>query len=389
VYKENIIPGSEAEVPHFLEKFSESGRDVWKVYVNGKAEEGDTQISLTLTQVIAEACEGLLRETVMFIPEMLRTKPNKIWSILDHMKIRQDDSYDASLSDLLPDPGDFIPIQDHHLLNEAFQEFCPREYVGFELEDPSLEKQKGDATFIYAIIVEDVSGDEDTSIYTKRYKVNVGHDKELLVAESADLYKFHQFHTSVANQKGSSTQDADREAIFRKITEVLKMIWRLPTRRKKKIIKRLFLQWHPERNIGDADLCEKVFQYLQNEIEKLERDDEESDQGSYKSFYHVWTTRAELYRTRRQEYRAKFVKTYGSWEASTSHSTSGWVPPSFCKKNPQPGEARRWFRQAEEDLKAAQEDLRFGTTFYEWVCFKCHQVGWLCYLILQPNVFIR
>ena len=389
VYKENIIPGSEAEVPHFLEKFSESGRDVWKVYVNGKAEEGDTQISLTLTQVIAEACEGLLRETVMFIPEMLRTKPNNIWSILDHMKIRQDDSYDPSLSNLLPDPGDFIPIQDHHLLNEAFQEFFPGEYVGFELEDPSLEKQKGDATFIYAIIVKDVSGDEDTSMYTKRYKVNVGHDKELLVAESADLYKFHQFHPSAANQKGSSTQDADREAIFRKITEVLKMVWRLPTRRKRKIIKRLFLQWHPERNIGDADLCKKVFQYLQNEIEKLERDDEESDQGSYKSFYHVWTTRAELFCTQRQEYRAKFVKTYGSWEASTSHSRSGWVPPSFCKKNPQPGEARRWFRQAEEDLKAAQEDLRFGTTFYEWVCFKCHQVGWLCHLIVQPNVFIR
>ena len=389
VYKESIIPSSEAEVPHFLEKFSESGRDVWKVYVNGKTEEGDTQISLTLTQVIAEACEGLLRETVMFIPEMLRTKPNKIWSILDHMKIRQDDSYDPSLSDLLPDPGDFIPIQDHHLLNEAFQEFSPGEYVGFELEDPSLENQKGDATFIYAIIVEDVSGDEDTSIYTKRYKVNVGHDKELLVAESADLYKFHQLHPSAANQKGSSTQDADREAIFRKITEVLKMVWRLPTRRKRKIIKRLFLQWHPERNIGDADLCKKVFQYLQNEIEKLERDDEESDQGSYKSFYHVWTTRAELYCTQRQEYRAKFVKTYGSWEASTSHSRSGWVPPSFCKKNPQPGEARRWFRQAEEDLKAAQEDLRFGTTFYEWVCFKCHQVGWLCHLIVQPNVFIR
>ena len=153
------------------------------------------------------------------------------------------------------------------------------------------------------------------------------------------------------------------------------MVWRLPTRRKREIIKRLFLQWHPERNIGDADLCKKVFQYLQDEIEKLERENEESDEGSYKSFYHVWTTRAELYRTQRQEYRAKFVKTYGSWEASTSHSTSGSVPPSFCKKNPQPGEARRWYRQAEEDLKAAQEDWRFGTTSYEWMCFKCHQVG--------------
>ena len=375
VFKGNIIPGSEAEVPHFLEKISQGGRDVWKVYINAKAEEGDTQISLTLTQVIAEACEGLLREAVVFIPEMLRTKPNNIWSILDHMKIRQDDSYDPSLSDLLPDPGDFIPIQDHHLLNEAFKEFSPGEYVGFESEDPSLEKQKGEATFIYAIIVEAIFGEDDASIYTRRYKVNVGHDKEVIVAESADLYKFHQPHPSAANQQGSSSQDTEKEAIFRKITEVLKMVWRLPARRKRKIIKRLFLQWHPERNMGDADLCKEVFQYLQMEIEKLEKGDKEGDQGKYESFYHGWTTRAELYRTQRQEYREKFVKTYGSWEASTSQSTSGWVPPSFCKKNPQPGEARRWFRQAEEDLKAAQEQLRSGTTSYEWVCFKCHQVG--------------
>ena len=83
----DVTPGSEAEVPHFLEKVSEEGRDVWKVCVNAKTENNDTQMSLTLTQVIPEACEGLLRETVMFIPELLRTKPNKIWSILDHMNI--------------------------------------------------------------------------------------------------------------------------------------------------------------------------------------------------------------------------------------------------------------------------------------------------------------
>lgn len=43
-------------------------------------------------------------------------------------------------------------------------------------------------------------------------------------------------------------------------------------------------------------------------------------------------------------------------------------------KNPQPGEARRWLRQAEADLVAASNDLSSGNPSYEWACFKCHQV---------------
>ena len=369
-----IIPGSEAEVPHFLEKVSDGGRDVWKVYVNAEAENTDTQMSLTLTQVISEACEGLLRENVMFIPELLRTKPNKIWSILDHMSIRQDESYDPSLSDLLPDPGDFIPIEDHHLLNEGFEDFFPGEYVGFELEDPSLEEKNEEATFIYAIIVEEINSQENTSIYTKRYKVNVGHEKQLQVAESTDLYKFHSLQTHSKNQERHTSEPSKKEVLIR-IAEVLKVAWNLPEKRRMKIIKRLFLQWHPEKNLGDAELYNEVIQHLQNEIGKLDSGETTCKQeSSYKLFYNVWTKRAKLHHTRRQEYRAAFDKKYGSRETSTTHSFKAGIPPSFCKKNPQPGQARRWFRQAEADLRAVKHDLAAETPSYEWACFKSHQV---------------
>ena len=370
----DIIPGSEAEVPHFLEKVSEGGRDVWKVYVNAEAENTDTQMSLTLTQVISEACEGLLRENVMFIPELLRTKPHKIWSILDHMSIRQDDSYDPSLSDLLPDPGDFIPIEDHHLLNEGFEDFFPGEYVGFELEDPSLEEKNEEATFIYAIIVEEINSQENASIYTKRYKVNVGHEKQLQVADSTDLYKFHSLQTHSGNQERPTSEASKKELLIR-IAKGLKVAWNLPEKKRIKIIKRLFLQWHPEKNLGDAGLYNEVIQHLQNEIGKLDSGETTCNQvSSYKLFYNVWTKRAKLHHTRRQEYRAAFDKKYGSRETSTTHSFKAGIPPSFCKKNPQPGQARRWFRQAEADLKAVKHDLAVETPSYEWACFKSHQV---------------
>jgi len=387
MYKGALIPGSEAEVPHFVDKVSESDKVVWRVYVNATEEETLCKISLALTQVIAEACEGLLRETVMFIPEMLRTDPSNIWSILDAMKIRQDDSYDASSSSVLPPPGNFIPIEDHHLLNEAFEEFTPGEYVGLELDDPSFYQEKGDATFIYAIIIEEESSEGGSSLYTRLYKVNVGHEKEQRVAESADLYKFHRVQSSslgLADQQGSSSEEAmDKDKIFAQITDVLEMAWRLSEERRRKIIKRLFLQWHPEKNFGGRAFGADVLQHLQSEISRLENakttarsPNAESDQTSdYEAFFGFWTARALRHHAQRQEYRDRYVRKFGSCEASTSHGSRSEIPPSFCKKNPQPGEASRWFRQAEADLRAAGKDLADDNPSYEWACFKCHQAA--------------
>ena len=394
MYNGVVIPGSEAAVSHFVDKVPVSGRDVWKVYVNAGAEETVSKISLALTQVIAEACEELLRETVMFIPEMLRTDPSDIWSILDDMKVRQDDSYDASRGAVLPQPGNFIPVEDHHLLNEAFEEFTPGEYVGFELDDPSLDQENGDATFIYTIIIEEASSEEDSSLYTKRYKVNVGHEKQPQVAESADLYKFHRVQSSslgLADHDGSSTQAMDKKSIFGKITEALQMAWRLPEKRRMKIVKRLFLQWHPEKNLGGEAFCKEVFEHLQREMARIQslearagrRSSRVNQRNYYQTFFDVWRTRAKRHHEQRQEYRESYLQKYGSCEASTSHGSRSGLPPSFCKKNPQPGEAKRWFRQAEADLKAVNKDLAADSPSYEWACFKCHQVR---SLLVQPFI---
>ena len=33
-------------------------------------------------------------------------------------------------------------------------EFEPDEYVGYELDDPEMRNQRGDATYVYAIVIE-------------------------------------------------------------------------------------------------------------------------------------------------------------------------------------------------------------------------------------------
>ena len=376
------IKESEREVSYFLEKVLDSGHQFWKVYVNAVDDVDETmsRISLTLSEVIAEVCNGLLREATMYIPVMLRSPPGKIWSLLDSMGIRQDDSNVKERGDVFPQPGSFIPIAEHNLLNPAFKFFEPGEYVGYELDDPSLHLEEGDAVFIYAVILKDVSG-ENVSFCEKSYQIDIGHEKEPKVARATKLYKFHRLQeiassaTVLSDQQGSSP--FYNQEIFDDISRILEDAWKLSEDIRRQIIKRLILQWHPDKNPGNEVFCTEIFQHIKNEIERLEREqlrrcmETESPHGSYGVYFPFWGARARQYNSQRQEYTENFIRHHGSW----SHRSRSWeVPPSFCTTNPQPAQARRWFRQAEADLAAADNDISSAKPSFVWACFKCHQV---------------
>ena len=393
VYNGQVIRGSELEVAYFMEKISDCGQEMWKVYINAAedVEEAMSAIALTLSQVIAEACRGLLRDNILFIPDLLRLEPGKICSFLDKLKIRPDDSYDSKKGDVFPPPGSFIPIAQHNLLNPAFKAFRPGNYVGYELDDPSLRLQEGDATYIYAVIIEEVPNDS-LSLLSKCYKINIGHDREPIVVQASKLYKFHRqqeiaSHDLVpSDQQENSNFSTDKRQIFHDISKTLEEAWRLPEETRKRVIKRLILQWHPDKNPGNEVFCTEVFQHITSEIERLESSSPNSGsyQGSYGAYYHFWGARARRYNSQRWEYRDRFVRHYGSW----SHRSRSWeVPPSFCTTNPQPAEARRWFRQAKEDLASVENDIAFVKPSYVWACFKSHQVK-IYYIVKISGVLL-
>ena len=376
------IKESEREVSYFLEKVLDSGHQFWKVYVNAVDDVDETmsRISLTLSEVIAEVCNGLLREATMYIPVMLGSQPGKIWSLLDSMGIRQDDSNVKERGDVFPQPGSFIPIAEHNLLNPAFKFFEPGEYVGYELDDPSLHLEEGDAVFIYAVILKDVSG-ENVSFCEKSYQIDIGHEKEPKVARATKLYKFHRLQEIVSSATVLSDQPGSspfyNQEIFDDISRILEDAWKLSEDIRRQIIKRLILQWHPDKNPGNEVFCTEIFQHIKNEIERLEREqlrrcmESGSPHGSYGVYFPFWGARVRQYNSQRQEYTENFNRHYGSW----SHRSRSWeVPPSFCTTNPQPAQARRWFRQAEADLAAADNDISSANPSFVWACFKCHQV---------------
>ena len=71
-------------------------------------------------------------------------------------------------------------------------------------------------------------------------------------------------------------------------------------------------------------------------------------------------------------YKEFFAREYSSSRARDWQTFD--VPPSFSSSNPQPNQAKRFLRQAQEDLRAADNDYEPEEPAYEWVCFKAHQV---------------
>ena len=362
-YDDDLIPGSEKEVMSFKEKDGVAGEETCQVYFNVAKGSCDSSLARSLvSNVIVEMYGELLGRNTFLISEMLHCPLGEIWSLLDRTGIRQDDTYKAAEMNIYPEPGSFIPIEDHHLLNDAFVEFEPGEYIGYQLDDPSLQLEEGVATYIYAVIIEEVTVENDIpQLLTKRYLINIGHDNETVIVNAINLHKFHRLQ-----EISEYPRNRNRHSVIGEVLQKLEDAWGLPEEKRLQIIKRLVLRWHPETNLGDEEFCSEVFEHIKNEIARRG--------GSYDKHIEVWIARAKERGLHREEYKKRVVQQYGPLKSLSGRGPWPSFPPSFSKRNPQPGEARRWFRQAEADLAAGANEIDSKRPSYEWACFKCHQV---------------
>ena len=383
LYDDSPVQGSQKRVSSLVESSVISDEEKWTVYLDLLSVMSETLPIYIVSDVIVLVLEGLLGNRALMIPRLLNWDPSDISALLDALDVRPDDSYVARAEvDIYPKLGTFIPVIDHHLLNDAFEEFEPGEYVGFELEDPTLNHEKGVPTYIYARVVREVT-EERFPLLTKRYKIDIGGGQELEV-DVADLYKFHRLSTlssAIVVFEGQERSPPERpkrrnqQEVFDEISKLLEDAWKLPEEKRRKIIKRLYLQWHPDKNVGDEEFCTEVCKHIQSETSRLERGEprgcqqssgmgaSRSQHGSYGQFFNCWGERAREHHTQREGYRSRQQFSRNSARA----------------RNPQPREARRWLRQAEADIAATENDIVYQRPSYEWACFKCHQVSWkLC-----------
>ncbi|XP_036005447.1 sacsin [Fundulus heteroclitus] len=414
------IPHSRSETLAFLKRY---GTSVIHLYIQ-HSDSKDINFLLALAMTLKSATDNLISDTSYLIAMLGCNDIYRITEKLDNLGVKYDSTEPSKLE--LPLPGTPIPAEIHHtLLMDPMNVFYPGEYVGY-----LVDSEGGDIygayqpTYTYAIIVQEVERDEEenTGFLGKCFQIDIGYS-EYKIVSSLDLYKFSRQDESTnvrdANTPQTPTSPESRSSglrmmpplfsgkenlrpppqkqspkkiklhalpeILKEVTSVVEQAWKLPETERKKIIRRLYLKWHPDKNADNLDIATEVFKHLQNEINRMEKQSVadhqnadrtsrrtfstsstrfQSEKFSFQRFYSSWNQEATSHKSERQQFREHYTNYAGS-----SQSHRFFVPPTF-KTVGNPMEARRWLRQARANYSAARNDLHKNAN--EWVCFKCY-----------------
>eukprot|EP00794_Sanderia_malayensis_P013906 gene13906-15355_t len=245
--------------------------------------------------------------------------------------------------------GEPVPKHLHHLLISDIEQYEVGDCVTYEAEDPGLDDSDEDPVYIYAKICECIREGEQIDFY----KIDIGLAEPKVVHKS-ELYGFHRPQSLEDDEEIPERLEEVKENAKRELEEAFEQ----GEAYAKKIIKRLWLQWHPDKNKGREEFCTEVFNFVQLQAERLRG---HCFQSNHDSFWTFETSYTRYFQRGSAFFRER--RSYQSYSYFHFHNT----------KNPQPREAKRWFRQARCDLDAAKSDLQGRG--YEWVCFKCHQAA--------------
>ncbi|PFX24292.1 Sacsin [Stylophora pistillata] len=377
--------------------FLEEQNGEWELFIRHGTDENPLHIQLCF-QVNRLIHNQIEKE--IYLQAMLACRvPEEILPSLDRCGVAQD-LMGSEARTTEPVLGSEIPVMYHYLLRQDIEYFFRQgEIVGYEKERRTEDGQIDDSEplYVYAKVVRKVPN-RKRSMGTSRfdfkakYRVDIG-EPRLVEVSVLDLYKFDRSNAEVPNAEPELSdsrevsiftgdpKESERRAASRnerlekakqEIKDTLWEAWKLPENERRKVIKRLFLRWHPDKNIG-SDIANDVMQFLLNEIERMEklfpsnwrdnlRDAKEKGTqdgaSNFHDFFNQWNQRA------RQE-----RQTYDTFKRQNHQGT----PYSKRSTNPQKNEAKRWMKQAKEDLNAAKHLESQQTKFPALVCFLCQQ----------------
>ncbi|XP_070553460.1 sacsin-like [Ptychodera flava] len=378
------IDGSEKQQQIFMSK-SEDGFDLYlnhgDIPVDGRLlGQLVTKVNKIISWQLKDSLiiHTLLSEGVEHFEDIL----SKVYHIPEYDQIE-------GVKENVTSPGKPVPEDIVHLLNDdPINSFRAGEVVALRKsiqEGDGPESESEEYVFAEVIEVLDLHADSDDTLGLKRkYKVNTGGSEPVEVSCN-DLFKFKrpeepkpkdlEVYTGAGENNESETrarEDISLADAKSKIKKTLEAAFKLTEDERKKVIRRLYKQWHPDKNLDNEDIATAAFKFLQQEITRLESG--KPDMESYSRFYEEWNSEAHRHRQQHETYQNHYHRHRNRHYRSTSSSHS-YVPPSFCTTTPNPREARVWFRQAEQDLQSANNDLNIDNPSYNWVCFKVHQAA--------------
>jgi len=400
VFKGNRIQNSERQCPFFVEQEKSEDPKSWNIYIDEKnlkvSYTAEASLYIKLVDIIQSMTGNLPENSVTFVSCMLTCDTNAIDEILDDFGIEQFTG-DIRFRRDFRSPGQFLPLHLHCYLNLDVLHLNPGEFAALEVDDPldrlhcreDLDNSVW-PTFLVVKIVE-VIGKESEPFLTV-YRVESGSD-EFMTGSADVLYAFDLTADGTKETGHSSNADGSEMSLddVKKIIRVaFESIGNLPAERRTKMVKRLLLRWHPDRNSeSNRQMCIDAEKYIWELEESMEQSNmaSEGSQPLFTIALRVTETEENVIWTTRKLYEACLsfrVKEHKKFKEQPARLAGRQYPDDAgCSKeresdhhlngelNPQPGFGRNLLLQAELDFKAARNDV----SRKERACQKYYQVG--------------
>ena len=376
--------------------------------------EYDSEIKQLIPSISVHLIKYINYVTAYRIPEYLIMRlfheigdPTSISPMLDEETINPFDLPDEVIYSVFPEPGTYVPVALHYLLNCDFSDFKQQDYfsVALELEDAGIldiddVPDSYTPVYIYIRIEKKISSENEPYVVNQKYEVFTG--SERITVPAFRIYKFIRqktcnyatdiVDTGVTPQAG---QDQYLNKTRYSIRCVLEEAWKMPEDDRRHIIKRLYLKWHPDKNIGNEEFCADIFRYVKQVIFKLEHgiplDDNDETDGQMRAYPDFTSSRyfrfCERMNNRSHSHRAYAQKPFyhrpgtaanqgASGRGGATYRNSFAHRDSSKQKYEDRGEATRWQRQAKVDLRNAFETINVQgePPAFNWICYMCHQV---------------
>ena len=396
------IANSERPYPFFCQSISEDDNSVLLICVQRNP--GNlANLYCHVAKVINKAAGNLLSSHLEILTTITGSPLNEIDEVLTSHGV-------IEIKQFNPPVGSFVPENKHCFLVQNVFVFEIGWLVALEVDDPLDRGERGRAKYKLVEIIERLRTDHESTM-ADRYRVKVSTDGEEQVVDASLLYAFSRDGVNdvleqddedavdnviVLRPPGSADEPpppepdipSDFRGIIKWLKKQLKEAWTLSEEQRRRIIRRLKFQWHPDKHPPEKkSLMTKVFQFLQNLVEMLEKgrsiDDVDEDEASHSSstrhaYDDFMGERARSYRHYQNYYwqdtrhshdfgRSRHDRfTNSSYRDQYADFFTNFHSPS----NPEPAEATRWMRQAKYDLEAANDEEA-----PEWACYKCYQVA--------------
>jgi len=370
-----------------------SGASKWKVYFCVQEKQQEI-FCCKFSDIVCDIMSEYPRLRSVIILRLLHCPSNTEHDELDSLDIKQHTGNPTNKETYLPVPGTFVPIIHHHLLRRDIPLMKPGDYAALEKDDPAENDETGEPTYIIVQILEQKNCDTAVAPFDAKYTVDIGRGQSATVSVAL-LYVFARQVTCMASNDGSDdtafqkNHPVDYDEVINDLKTTLTDAWKMEKPVRNKILKRLILQWHPDNSTHISDLANRVTQFILSAADRLDNGLPLNDSNAggassspsttyssssssfCQSYYQYMSQRATEHRQRQKEFEQSYIH-------NTSHvvkrKKQRFFQTFYSGVNPQPGEGRRWLRQAEMDVQAAKNDEDAESKAYEWGCYKYYQV---------------